>query len=92
MPFVKGSVELEKINAVDAPMAGIAFALTNKSTGERFVATTDQSGKATFADIPYGVYTLVDNAPRLLAPITLSEVISYPGQVVPVYRQRGVAQ
>ena len=84
VPFVKGSVELEKINAVDAPMAGIAFDLTNKSTGERFVATTDQSGKATFADIPYGVYTLVEtNAPRLLAPITLSEVkISYPGQVV----------
>ncbi len=82
-PIVTGRVEIEKVNAEGNIMPGISFTLTNKTTGDKYVTSTNSEGKATFTDIPYGAYTLTEtNPPRLLAPITRDVKICCPEQEV----------
>ncbi|GGD81836.1 SpaA isopeptide-forming pilin-related protein [Paenibacillus nasutitermitis] len=58
----KGSLVVSKVDAADQkPLAGAQFelfaSLSNESLG---VATTDASGKASFSNLPYGDYVLVE--------------------------------
>ncbi|MDI9498715.1 MAG: leucine-rich repeat protein [Bacillota bacterium] len=83
-PVVSGTVVIEKRNAAGEIMPGISFALTDTASGDKYMATTGSDGRATFANVPYGAYTLTEtNAPRLLAPIAPIMVkIDVPNKVV----------
>ncbi|MGB4610139.1 MAG: leucine-rich repeat protein [Saccharofermentanales bacterium] len=83
-PIVTGTVVLEKLNGAGELMPGIAFALTDQSSGNKFMATTGSDGRATFKDLPYGAYRLTEtNAPKLLLPITpITVKIDAPDKLV----------
>ncbi|MBD3107155.1 choice-of-anchor A family protein [Bacillus sp. AGMB 02131] len=54
----KGSISILKVDEADqSPLSGAEFTLTQDSEVIE-KATTDQEGKASFADLPYGTYEL----------------------------------
>ena len=56
-------ISLLKINDANQPLEGVEFVITDKTVANGFVARTevsDEDGKVTFADVPVGVYKLVE--------------------------------
>lgn len=55
----RGTIELTKTDSeTTAPIAGVAFALIDAKGTEVRRFTTESDGKATFAAVPYGTYTI----------------------------------
>jgi type II secretory pathway pseudopilin PulG len=59
-----GALTISTTNSAGGPLSGVGVSLTGPAT---FAGTTDATGCANFADIPFGNYTMTPSAPGLVA-------------------------